>query len=104
MTVLGDAQNIEQSVASAATCDLGATHALKVAITGTVGITSFGTGLNLLRYIRFTGVLVLTYNATSMILPGNANVTTAAGDTAIAMSDGSGNWTIQHYTRRSIAP
>lgn len=99
MTVLGDAQIIEQSVASASTCDLAATHALKVAITGTTGITSFGTGLNLLRFLRFTAALTLSYNATSMVLPGGRDLFTAAGDTAVATSDGSGNWTIRHYTR-----
>lgn len=52
-------------------------------------------------YLRFSGALILTYNATSLILPGSANITTAAGDTAILESLGSGNWVCQTYTKRS---
>jgi hypothetical protein len=104
MTVLGAGAFIEVAVASAATCDLGVSSAVKQSITGTVTITSFGTSANKIRFLSFTGILTLTYNATSLILPGNANITTAVGDTAIASSDNSGNWMIRHYTRRSIAP
>jgi hypothetical protein len=103
MTVLGNASFIEASIASAATCDLGASSALEQAITGTVTITSFGTALNRIRFLRFTGILILTYNATSLILPGRENITTGAGDTAVATSDGSGNWTVHHYTRAAKA-
>lgn len=89
----------EITVASASTCDIGAVQGGKVAISGTTTITSFGTAKNRLRFGRFSGVLTLTYNATSLILPGGSNITTAAGDTFIAMSDNSGNWTVTDYTR-----
>ena len=36
--------------------------------------------------------LTLAYNATSLILPGNANITTVAGDVGTFISLGSGNW------------
>jgi len=87
----------EVSVASAATCDIGAAGALCVAITGTAAITSFGTGANALRFVRFTGTLTLTYNATSLITPGAANIQTAPGDCCVARSDSSGNWRIVNY-------
>ncbi len=45
----------------------------------------------------FAAALTLTHNATSLILPGGANITTAAGDTAIAISLGSGNWVVVNY-------
>lgn len=89
----------EITVASAATCDIGAVQAGKVEISGTTTITSFGTAKNRLKFGRFSGALTLTYNATSLILPGGASITTAAGDTFIAMSDNSGNWRVHDYVR-----
>ncbi len=91
-------------VASAATCDIGAAAGLAVRITGTTPITSFGTAANTLRFIQFAGALTLTHNATSLALPSGANIVTAANDTAIAMSDASGNWRIRHYQRASGFP
>jgi hypothetical protein len=46
-----------------------------------------------MRFILvFAGALTFTHNATSLILPGAANITTAAGDVAWMESLGSGNW------------
>jgi hypothetical protein len=104
MTVLGAGQFVESNTASAALCDIGQNDAVRQAITGTTTIASFGAAVNRLRFLRFTGILTLTHNATSLKLPGAANITTAAGDTAIAMSDPIGNWTITHYTRSATAP
>ncbi len=87
-------------IASAATCDLGSVPTVGVRITGTVGVTSFGaTGASLLRIGKFAGILTLTHNATSLILPTGANIVTAAGDRFIALSDGSDNWTVINYIR-----
>lgn len=89
----------EVTVASASTCDiLGAASAL-VAISGATTITSLGTGANRVRFVRFTGALTLTHNATSLILPGGANITTAAGDTMIVESDASSNARVLAYQR-----
>lgn len=91
-------------IVSAATCDLGSIATIGVNITGTTGITSFGTtGASLLRIVKFAGILTLTHNATSLILPTGANITTAVGDTLIALSDGSDNWTVVAYQRASGA-
>lgn len=80
-------------IASAATTDLNNATGWLVNITGTTTITSFGTvNAGQLRVCRFTGALTLTYNATSMILPGAASITTIANDVAMMMSLGSGNW------------
>lgn len=94
----------EASIASAATCDLEAAASLFVAVTGTAAITSLGTGTNLLRLVRFAGSLTLTHNATSLILPGGASIVTAAGDSAIFASDGSGNWRCRGYSRANGVP
>jgi hypothetical protein len=87
------------TLASATTTDLSTIATVGISITGTTTITGFGTGASLLRIVTFAGALTLTHNATSLILPGGANITTAAGDCATFLSDGSGNWRCTDYTR-----
>jgi hypothetical protein len=94
----------ETSIASAATCDLGAANALFVQITGTATIASFGSGTNKLRFVRFAQALTLSHNATALILLGNASRTTAAGDVGIYASDAAGNWRERAYFRGGINP
>lgn len=87
-------------IASATTTDLGAVVGAYHDITGTTTITGFGTvSAGVRKVLQFDGALTLTYNATSMILPGNADITTAAGDHLEAMSLGSGNWIVLWYTK-----
>ena len=93
----------ETSIASAATCDLGAAGALFVQVTGTTAITGLGSGTNLLRFVRFAGALTLTHNATSLILPGGGDIATIAGDCAIFTSDASVNWRCHSYQRATLA-
>jgi hypothetical protein len=50
-------------------------------------------------YVRFTGALTLTYNASSMILPGTRDIVTEAGDRAIFVSLGSGNWFCMEFLK-----
>ena len=86
--------------ASASTVDLGAIAASNVRITGTTTITGFGTVRSgITKTLRFAAALQITYNATSLILPGVANITTAANDTAKFVSLGSGNWICVSYQR-----
>lgn len=72
-----------------------------ISVTGTTTITSLGasgaSGIN--RRLVFTTALQITHNATSLILPGGTNITTAAGDVAEFVSLGSGNWRCLYYTR-----
>ena len=94
----------EVDVASAGTTDIGAAASNNVRITGTTTITSFGTAASgITRQLRFAAALTLTYNATSLILPGAVNIITAAGDTATAISLGSGNWVVTAYQRANMA-
>ncbi len=91
-------------VASATTTDIGAATGESVTITGTTTITGLGTkAAGALRFVRFSGALLLTHNATSLILPSSANITTVADDTAIFLSLGSGNWRCLSYNRKSGA-
>ena len=88
------------SIASAATTNIGAAASNSVRITGTTTITSLGTiAAGASRTVTFTGALTLTHNATSLILPGGANITTAAGDVAEFESLGSGNWRCTSYQK-----
>ena len=92
------------SLASATTTDLGTISSHNILITGTTTITGFGSsaivGYPIYR-LQFSGILNLTYNATSMILPGAAGITTAVGDSAVAQYLGSGDWQIISYFRAS---
>ena len=93
------------TVASAATTNIGSVASNVVNITGTTTITSFGTiAAGAVRVVNFAGVLTLTYNATSLILPGSSDITTAAGDVAVFESLGSGNWQCVSYTKRNVIP
>lgn len=87
-------------IASAATTDIGAATGNFVHVTGTTTITALGTvQAGTRRIVRFAGALTLTHNATSLILPTGANITTAANDVATFVSEGSGNWRCVNYTR-----
>lgn len=88
-------------IASASTTNIGAATGNYVNITGTTTITAFDTAqAGVRRILNFNSALTLTYNATSLILPTSANITTAGGDTAIFVSLGSGNWVCTNYQRR----
>ncbi len=83
---------------SASTTDLARYGAEYTEITGTTGISALGTvRAGEIRWVRFTGALLLTHNGTSLILPGGANITTVANDTACFVSLGSGNWLCLDY-------
>lgn len=97
-TIRGDLANKGADIASAATTDLGAVQGLMHDITGTTTITSFGTvGAGVWKIVKFEGALTLTHNATSLILPGAGNITTADGDVGVFISEGSGNWRCLSY-------
>lgn len=87
-----------KTLASAGTVDIGGADSYAVEITGTTAITSFGTNYSGPRHIRFTGALTLTHNASLLNLPGAANITTAAGDSCVAVPNSTGNgWNVTSY-------
>lgn len=98
-------QGQPQDLASAATVDIGAQLTTVLNITGTTTITSFGTNYNGPRFLRFAGALTLTHGA-ALVLPGAANITTAAGDAAIVVPLGSpaSGWRVVAYQRASGEP
>lgn len=94
-----------QTIASAATTDIGAATSNSVIVSGTTTITALGTiAAGAERVVQFSGALTLTHNATSLILPGGASITTAAGDVAYFVSLGSGNWRCTGYQKANGQP
>jgi hypothetical protein len=99
-------------IASASSLSLPSTGGGVFNVTGTTTINGIGAaqgGRALL--LIFGGALTLTYNATSMILPGGASLTTEAGDCACFVNEAaadasSSNWRCVWYQRDSntLAP
>jgi hypothetical protein len=90
----------QTSIASATTTDLGTASTNNILITGTTGITSFGTTASIsnpLFFVKFADVVTLTYNATSLITPNAADITTQANDIIWVEYLGSGNWRVRQY-------
>ena len=84
------------TLASAATVDLGAQTSRNIALSGTTGITSFGSTLtpdNVPFNILSTGAITLTHSA-NLICPGGANLTLASGDTFTVVQEATGVWRI----------
>jgi hypothetical protein len=91
-------ENKASTLASGATVDLNTATGNYLHISGTATINSFGTCPAGARFIIvFDAAATLTYNATSLIIPGLANKTAAAGDCCMIVSEGSGNWRIVGY-------
>ncbi len=90
------------SIASSATVNIGAATSNYITVTGTTTITAFDTvAAGQTRIVTFSGILTLTHNATSLILPWGANITTEAGDTGEFQSLGGGNWTCLRYNKKT---
>ena len=112
-TIAGDLRAIQagvreiysqNTIASAATTDLGSLDEGSLTISGTTTITALGTvSAGIIKKVVFSGILTLTHNATSLILPGTANITTAANDRAEFESLGSGNWRCNWYVKANGA-
>lgn len=92
--------DVAVTLVSAATVNLGGAASRFVSISGTTAITGFGTAAaGVTKEVTFAGTLTLTYNATSLVLPGAANIATAPGDNATIISLGGGNWKVYDYVR-----
>jgi len=93
------------NVASATSTEIGAADSSFVSITGTTTITSFGsTGDRDHMWLQFNSALTLTHDGTKLILPTSANITTAAGDTLLAIRVSGENWKVMHYQRVDGTP
>jgi hypothetical protein len=91
-------------VASAGTTSLGEGGYFHVTGTTTITDIDFATDkAGRKAWVEFTGILTLTHNASTLILPTGANITTAAGDTACFVSEGSDVVRCVAYNRASGA-
>ena len=87
-------------IASAGTISIGEGGYFHV--TGTTAITDidFATAKNGRgAWLIFDGALTLTYNATTLTMPGSASITTVAGDVAYVVQDASDNAKVLFYQR-----
>src|ERR1700682_4566062 len=89
------------TVTAAGTTDLCAAPSAVQNVSGATTLTSFGSNcvLGVRKTLIFGAATPLTYNATSMILPGQLSYTTNVGDVADAIYLGSGNWRVVSITK-----
>jgi len=57
-------------------------------VTGTTNFAAFTVAADRQFTLQFDGILTMTHHATNLDLPGEANITTAAGDVATFQSTG----------------
>lgn len=98
----GDSIRYEQALnadtttlASAATTNIAGQLQSNITVTGSVAITSFGTGAaaGVRKFLTFTGSPLITHSAT-LICPGASNFTVTAGGTMELISEGSNVWRV----------
>lgn len=90
-------------VASAGTVSLGEGGYFNITGTTTITDIDFATDkAGRFGWVKFAGILLLTHSST-LILPTSANITTAAGDTALFISEGADTVRCVSYNRASGA-
>jgi hypothetical protein len=94
-----------QDIASAATTDIGQQNTSFLRVTGTTTITSFGSNFRGPRFLTFANSVTLT-NSSTLVLPGGANITTAAGDSLIVIPGATGGtadkWVVMAYQKNGV--
>ena len=68
-------------------------------VTGTTNFAAMTVAADRQFTLQFDGVLTMTHHATNLDLPGEANITTAAGDVATFQSTGSNTVQCINYTK-----
>lgn len=86
------------TLAAGSTTDLGSVPQTSLTITGTATISSLGTSATVgsIRFLTFQSSGSVLTASSSLILPGGANITTDAGDTAVAVQTSSTAWTVAY--------
>jgi microcystin-dependent protein len=94
------------NVASASAPDIWAATTNYVNITGTTTITDFADAdfSGQTKLVRFDDVLTLTHGASAIVLPGSANIITAAGDHALFVAQGTTQFVCVMYIRAAGGP
>ena len=73
-------------------------------VTGTTGFTAMTVAANKQFTLQFDGALTMTHHATNLDLPGEANITTAAGDVAVFQSTAANQVQCINYMRADGTP
>ncbi len=68
-------------------------------VTGTTGFAQITVAAGMVFMLQFDDALTLTHHATNLDLPGEANITTAAGDVLIGFATGANTTQVLSYTR-----
>jgi hypothetical protein len=68
-------------------------------VTGTTGFAAMTVAANRHFFLQFDGALTMTHHATNLDLPGEANITTAAGDVGEFFSTGANTVQCVNYTK-----
>ncbi len=99
MPVIGGGLN---TVASAATTNIGAVKASHVVINGSVNISSFGSSMvpGQIKTVVFGAGLTLIHNGTQMNLPAGGDTVVSAGDRLIVVCTAVNNYTIIAHIRQ----
>ena len=91
------------TITATATVALAAMTGNYAVITGTATVSSFDAlGSGGLRIIEWSGATTIDNNA-NMAVQGNATVVASTGDMSLVVSEGAGNWRLNHF-KRSGAP
>jgi hypothetical protein len=89
------------TLASATTTDLCSVPDSYISISAANTITSFSNtcAAGTAKFLTFASTPQVTYNATTMILPGAASIVAQAGDSALVVYLGGGNWKALAWSR-----
>lgn len=86
------------SIATSSTVDLGTLQGNSADLTGTTTVTSFGTTPDGSEFwLTMATSALITFNASSLIIPGGASYQTSGGDLIRVQSRGGGNNAIQVF-------
>jgi hypothetical protein len=94
LAFVSELQTTGANIASASTTNIGAATGQYVNVTGTTNINAFdapASASNVTRIVRFSGALTIAHSA-NILLPGEANITTTAGDVGLFVHEGGGVW------------
>jgi hypothetical protein len=101
-TFKGQIVQTEATIVAAATTNLATLWGNIVSVTGNTTITGFGTvDAGTVFVLTFAGTPTITYNATSLILPGAASIIAAAWDVMTVKSEWGWNWRCVSYQKAS---
>jgi hypothetical protein len=90
------------TLTAAATTDLWSSTASSITVNGTTGITALANGTAVpgtVKVVTAGAAFTMTHNATSLELPGSANITVASGDRFLAIAKTSSNVAVFAYTK-----